>query len=1136
MTSKTTLAAIAAYISIVTSAQSQILGPAHPLPGDSQPSLVAGRQERPAIARGNTGYLVVWMDNRSSLFDHGTNGAGVNGPYFGPQLGSMVDLYAARLDANGELVDTSPILISQAQYNQTWPKVAWNGEHWLVVWMTERQSDRYRLDIMAARVSPGGVVLDTPPILIDAGFTDDPHNPWSVSSDGTNWSIVWRDSDAALGAFTIDGARVSPAGAVLDPGGKRLYGPATNTGVTDADLAWAGDEYLLTFLELDSTGWCVRGQRLTAALEPLGNKFTISLYSPSAPRKPVVASNGTAFLVAWFENRYEGSTQVFGARVAHDGTVLDPGGLELTDRAGYTQFEPDVAWDGSVYVVAHNARDDIYTTRVTDSGTVVAPGSVAVKAGPGTQIQPAIAPRFSGGAMVAWNNDVDRGDILSAAVSSTGDPSHEVAVSLGAPRQSHPRMATSGAGFLVVFRSQIASEARIMAQRLDASGVPLDAEPHVVGAGSDLRNPAVAWNGIDYLIVWENALEGRGQVYGRRMNADGILVDAAPVSLLAGNMPDVAALGSTFLVVVSYEWFIKKRYAYAVRVGADGAPIGTPVRIGAHYDEWPRVIAAGQRWLAVWQQRVSHDNPRSQISGAFISAEGTPSERFDVSDHNYRATPHLAHGENTTLVAWSDRDIFGRRIQDDGTLLDSAAGIVISNAPLDQFTPAVTWDGAQWIVEYLDHRNEGYPKQPRGDIYATRVDASGTVIDPNGFAVAKTPLPEETPAIIASDGVVIYGYTAFHDQAPYKNLRITIRTNVALGCESIVAPTNVTAGAAAGSGSVALNTADPCNWVARSDVSWLTPAPENGTGSATITYSFSANEGVSRTGTITIGDAMVTVTQEDGCIYSVSSASLEIPAGGLSASISLTTGAECPWSASSIDDWITITSAADGQGSAKIELTVAANHGVARNGTITVGGKNVAIQQLGAALPPPPPSLTAAATSATEVRVSWSAVDDAIAYEIARSSNGSPFTVIASRSTPSLEDSGLTPGTSYVYKVRTVTEAGSSTFSGADAGTTIVFDDDTLLGRITPVRAVHVQQLRDAVNALRRSAALPAATFSDASLAGIAIRTAHIQELRDAVAEARNAVGLPPISFGTAEPRNALIRAADLEELRSGVR
>jgi hypothetical protein len=163
-----------------------------------------------------------------------------------------------------------------------------------------------------------------------------------------------------------------------------------------------------------------------------------------------------------------------------------------------------------------------------------------------------------------------------------------------------------------------------------------------------------------------------------------------------------------------------------------------------------------------------------------VGADGVSQGRFVISDGGYDDRPALAVGGDTALVAWEGGDIFGRRIRSDGTLLDTPHGIVISGAPEKQFRASVAWDGTDWVVAYLDHRNDPYPNQERGDIFATRVGADGSVLDPNGFLVADTAAPEETPAVAAAGGLTLFGYTAFVSQAPYANLRMTVSTTDAV--------------------------------------------------------------------------------------------------------------------------------------------------------------------------------------------------------------------------------------------------------------------------------------------------------------------------------------------------------------------
>ncbi len=111
------------------------------------------------------------------------------------------------------------------------------------------------------------------------------------------------------------------------------------------------------------------------------------------------------------------------------------------------------------------------------------------------------------------------GDIQAASISGAGAVGPRGVVSLAAPNQPMSRIAAGGSGYLTVYVSETATEARILAQRLDASGRALDLTPLILASGSTaLTNPGVAWNGSEFLVVWDDtsANAGRGQVYAKR--------------------------------------------------------------------------------------------------------------------------------------------------------------------------------------------------------------------------------------------------------------------------------------------------------------------------------------------------------------------------------------------------------------------------------------------------------------------------------------------------------------------------------------------------------------------------------------------------------------------------------------------
>jgi glucose/arabinose dehydrogenase len=177
-----------------------------------------------------------------------------------------------------------------------------------------------------------------------------------------------------------------------------------------------------------------------------------------------------------------------------------------------------------------------------------------------------------------------------------------------------------------------------------------------------------------------------------------------------------------------------------------------------------------------------------------------------------------------------------------------------------------------------------------------------------------------------------------------------------------------------------------------------------------------------------------------------------------------------------------------------------------------------------------PTTVTATAASATSVNVTWSAVSGASSYEVFRSADGTNYASVGSTSAASLTDSGLQSNTAYLYKVRAMSASATGPLSNADLATTVIFSTDTI------VRAVHIEQLRTAVNAVRRLAGLGDASFTDATLT--LIRAVHISELRARLAEARYALMLPALSYTdpTIVARSTVVKAAHVNELRNGTR
>ncbi|HSP17232.1 MAG TPA: hypothetical protein VLV78_20990 [Thermoanaerobaculia bacterium] len=172
----------------------------------------------------------------------------------------------------------------------------------------------------------------------------------------------------------------------------------------------------------------------------------------------------------------------------------------------------------------------------------------------------------------------------------------------------------------------------------------------------------------------------------------------------------------------------------------------------------------------------------------------------------------------------------------------------------------------------------------------------------------------------------------------------------------------------------------------------------------------------------------------------------------------------------------------------------------------------------------------------TSVSLTWNPVAGAT-YNIYRSSSLFSYAQVGTSAGPSYTDSA-SPGVAYLYMVRATDGSNESPNSNADLATTVGFSDATLTAGM-PIRAVHMTDLRSAINLVRTLAALGSATLTDATLdSSVTVKRVHLTELRDALDAARATLGLPALTYtdSTITAQSTPIRAVHITELRDGVK
>lgn len=303
--------------------------------------------------------------------------------------------------------------------------------------------------------------------------------------------------------------------------------------------------------------------------------------------------------------------------------------------------------------------------------------------------------------------DAGQDSAIVGPVVNMMDP-YGIAISTAMDDQGDPRVAYDGTNFFVVWEDyRNGAEADIYGARISPDGTLLDPDGIAIStAPGDQAAPAVAFNGTDYLVVWEDLRDGISlDIYGTRVGTDGSVKDGA----------------------------------------------GFPIFVAAEDQSNPDLAHDGTNYLVVWQD-VDGEN----IVGARVDGMGTVLDTAGISictagNGQYSAAVAF-DGANYLVVwwdyrkTWDDADIYGARVSPGGTVLDPA-GIPIGTAAGDQRRPAVAFDGTRYLVVWGDKRDGiGFK------IYGARVNPDGTVLDPAGIPICTDSGMQYSPAV-AFDGI-----------------------------------------------------------------------------------------------------------------------------------------------------------------------------------------------------------------------------------------------------------------------------------------------------------------------------------------------------------------------------------------------
>jgi hypothetical protein len=724
-------------------------------------------QSYPAIASNDTNSLLVWSDERG---------------------GSDADIYGARFAAQPVwpmVLDEASIAISTAANAQKNAAVASDGTNYLVAW-TDRRADTG--DIYVCRVTSDGSVLDPEgiPVSTALGYQGEP----AVAFDGTNYLVVWTDE--RNDGSDIYGARVTQDGTVLDTAGIALV--SDSAGQTAPAVAYDGANVLLVWGDTRNDQGDICGARVSSDGTLLDSAGFVIAAAPSLQHSPEIALGVDEALVVWVDMRGGPATDIYGSRITRDGEVLDSAGFAIATSTWY-EYDAKVAFDGTQYLVVWTdavAHGNVFGGRVATDGTVLDTPGFFISQGGEHACGPGIT--FDGEhSVVAWN-DVRDGTVgQSVSASRIGgdgmvlDPMG-IPVSNAARSQRLPGAAFSGTEFLVVWGETRVGGSDVYGVRLTTEGTVVDSTAIPISPpGGDRASAATAHGRSHFLVVWEDGRLRERDVRGARVRDDGVVLDM-PGILISGApweqvAPAVTSDGTDFLV--AWQDFRNSDYdIYCARVSWTGLMLdtaGVAVCTTSRTEVTPAVAYNGSDYLVVWD---CQDIGIRDICGARVNGEGIvldPDGVIVSAPSGAAGQPAASSDGDNFFVVWSDsrsgdRDIYGARVSATGTVLDTA-GIEICSAPGAQECPAVEYDGTNFLVVWQDWRDG------ERDLYGARVAREGTILDT--FTVTTQPGYQVDP-ILAGDGagrtlLAYSGWTGVVGDTPYNSPRIWGTFSPAIG-------------------------------------------------------------------------------------------------------------------------------------------------------------------------------------------------------------------------------------------------------------------------------------------------------------------------------------------------------------------
>jgi hypothetical protein len=616
--------------------------------------------------------------------------------------------------------------------------VVWTGLQYLVFWSGKS-------GVCVSGVSRNGTLLSGPTLIIAGSYL----SPRATSNGRRILVTAYTLSVNGLRAVLVELNGIPAGQVVIDTPSIRDH---AITGTSDG-FALATFGYVETRLyRFDDSGQqrVAGGTRLEG---PYGATST-SYHTLTG----AIASEGSSVAVIYCAPQYQMPSQLRTAIVGANGEIVQAPRTILTGLADESGILPTSAlWTGTEYVATLALRRDINAIQVDPALQRISRSGQSIEA-------PSSLQNATGRAMPTAMATNGREYLIAiagpAALSlvrvpiGSNTPTEPVNMTRALNRQDGLVIAGGKRDYLAAWAESDHNGFTVRASRIDARGRYLDGTGIVLATTAALPQISVDSDGENWLVIWNKTY----LVQGRRVSADGVMLDAQPIAITGGYLPTVRWGHDSWLVVTSATMATVQILGTSVsRDGIVGATtMLDQLPSGSYYQNLALAFDGQRFFLAVifdtpWCANAVQPYCGNDYSLASMQLDGTG---HTVLVHD---TLPLDDTEETPVAVATNGPrhliVYQRYGKIAGLLLnDGAAPLKIAIAD-GWATPSVMWSGSAFVVAVArtalqlisisDKGNAGPPVAAPLDL----TDHTSSAAFPPSFPASMTTTPVTGPPL-----------------------------------------------------------------------------------------------------------------------------------------------------------------------------------------------------------------------------------------------------------------------------------------------------------------------------------------------------------------------------------------------------